>query len=222
MVAATLPELLDDAAAARFAAAGVPAVAGLRTGLGCAAALGRSGADPARLREIAASRCRAAPRGGVGWLPEHEAKELLRAAGVAVGEGRTVDGEDDAVAALAELGGSVAVKLAAPSVRHKTDAGALMLDVRAEDDLRAAHRSLTALGLDGRRVVVERMAPPGAELLVSARGHPALDVVAAARLASATGELLLDAGLELIELNPVLVHERGAIAVDAVAASGAR
>jgi hypothetical protein len=45
-------------------------------------------------------------------------------------------------------------------------------------------------------------------------------VAAAARLASATGELLLDAGLELIELNPVLVHERGAIAVDAVAASG--
>jgi acetate---CoA ligase (ADP-forming) len=272
MVAATLPELLDDAAAARFAAAGVPAVAGLRTGLGCAAALGRSGADPARLREIAASRGRAAPRGGVGWLPEHEAKELLRAAGVAVVEGRTVDGEDDAVAALAELGGSVAVKLAAPSVRHKTDAGALMLDVRAEDDLRAAHRRLTALGLDGGRVVVERMAPPGVELLVSARsdavvpclvvgaggvwtelladaaviplpasserveaairtlraapvftggrGHPALDVAAAARLASATGELLLDAGLELIELNPVLVHERGAIAVDAVAASG--
>ena len=39
MVAATLPELLDDTAAARFADAGVPAVAGLRTGLACAAAL---------------------------------------------------------------------------------------------------------------------------------------------------------------------------------------
>ena len=39
LVAATLPELLDDAAAWRFAEAGVPAVAGLRTGLACAAAL---------------------------------------------------------------------------------------------------------------------------------------------------------------------------------------
>ena len=40
-VASTLPELLDDAAAARFAAAGIPAVAGLRTGLTCVAALRR-------------------------------------------------------------------------------------------------------------------------------------------------------------------------------------
>ena len=30
------------------------------------------------------------------------------------------------------------------------------------------------------------------------------------------GQLLLDRGLSLIELNPVLVYERGAIAVDAV------
>ena len=37
-----------------------------------------------------------------------------------------------------------------------------------------------------------------------------LDVPAAARLAAAAGELLLDRGLELLELNPVLVHEHGA------------
>jgi acetate---CoA ligase (ADP-forming) len=270
MVASTLPELLDDLAAARFAEAGVPAVAGLRTGLACAAGLGRPAADPARLRDIAEARRRAAPGGRLEWLPEHEAKALLAAAGVGVVEGRPVEGEDDAVAALAELGGTVAVKLAAPSLRHKSDAGALVLDVRAEDELRSAHRRLTSLGLDGGRVVVERMAPPGGELLVSAcadavvpclvvgaggvwtelladaaviplpatterveeairslraapvltgsRGRPPLDVVAAARLASATGEVLIDAGLELIELNPVLVHERGAVAVDAVVA----
>ena len=42
MVSSTLPELLDEAAAIKFMDAGVPAVAGLRTGLACAAAL-----DPA-------------------------------------------------------------------------------------------------------------------------------------------------------------------------------
>jgi acetate---CoA ligase (ADP-forming) len=57
-----------------------------------------------------------------------------------------------------------------------------------------------------------------APVLTGGRGRPPLDVVAAARLASATGEVLIDAGLELIELNPVLVHERGAVAVDAVVA----
>jgi hypothetical protein len=64
------------------------------------------------------------------------------------------------------------------------------------------------VGIDGapeRSPVVEPMAPAGAELIVAARA----DAVA--------GEVLLEAGLELIELNPVHVHERGAIAVDAVA-----
>src|SRR6201999_408097 len=81
MVSSTLPELLDDAAAAEFAAAGVPAAAGLRTGLRCAAATfqtARSDASRAeRLRAIAGAARRAAGAGGQ-WLPEHEAKELLR------------------------------------------------------------------------------------------------------------------------------------------------
>jgi hypothetical protein len=56
-------------------------------------------------------------------------------------------------------------------------------------------------------------------LLTGGRGGTALDVGAAARLAAAAGELLVEHRLELIELNPVLVYEEGAVAVDAVAAA---
>jgi acetate---CoA ligase (ADP-forming) len=165
LVAATLPELLDDAAAWRFAEAGVPAVAGLRTGLACAAALQAPLADAARLREIAAACAPGAPG---RWLAEHEAKALLRAAGIAVVDGRTVDGEDDAVAALGELGGPVAVKLSSPELRHKTAAGALALDLAAEPDVRAAFKRLAASN-GSSAVLVERMAPPGLELIVAVR-----------------------------------------------------
>src|SRR6185312_14160753 len=55
MVAATLPELLDDASAWRFCEAGVPAIAGLRTGVAVAAALAAPPPDAERLRAIAAS-----------------------------------------------------------------------------------------------------------------------------------------------------------------------
>ena len=62
--------------------------------------------DPARLREIGAAAAALQPSPGTdGWLAEHEAKQLLRAAGLPVVEGRLVAGEDDAVAALGELGG---------------------------------------------------------------------------------------------------------------------
>ncbi len=286
MVSSTLPELLDETAAIKFMDSGVPAVAGLRTGLACAAALTRPPADPARLREIAKAKgsdplrvveALGRPKGsdpnGRRWLSEHEAKELLRSAGIPVVEGRLVAGEDDAAVALLELGGHVAVKLSAPSLQHKADIGALLLNVATEDAIRAAHRRLIALEVEESGVLVERMASPGAELLIAARadavvpclvfaaggawtellgdasivplpaspeqaeeailglraapmfrggrGATPLDVPAAARLAVAAGELLLDQGLELLELNPVLVHEQGVVAVDAVAARSA-
>jgi acetate---CoA ligase (ADP-forming) len=272
MVASTLPELLDDDAAARFADAGVPAVAGLRTGLACAAALRRPPGDPARMREIAdaAGRPPAASGNGRPRLSEHEAKELLRGAGVPVVDGRVAVSEDDAARALDELGAPLALKLSAPSLLHKSELGALVLDLASSDDVRAAHRRLSELGVEEAAVLVERMAVPGVELLVSARrdgvvpalavglggiwtelhedaavvalpasaervesalrslraaplltggrGRAPLDVAAAARLAAGVGELLLAADLSLIELNPVFVHEQGAVAVDAVAA----
>ena len=272
MVASTLPELLDERSALEFIDAGVPAVAGLRTGLACAAALDQPRADPARLREIAAPpgarapprRAARRPTGGAG-SPSTRPRSSFASAGLPAVEGRLVEGEDDAVVALSELGGHVAVKLSAPSVQHKADIGALELGVSTEEAVRAAHRwraRSAARGGGGARILVERMAPPGVELLVSARadavvpclvvalgrrvdraarrrrdraapGHArarrggdprparraaphrrarpaAVDVAAAARLAAAAGELLLASGLELLELNPVLVHERGA------------
>jgi acetyl-CoA synthetase len=173
MVSSTLPELLDDAAAAEFAAAGVPAAAGLRTGLRCAAASLTAGApaDPGRLRAIAAAaRTATAPVAGDGaWLPEHEAKELLRGAGIAVPYGLAVEGEDDAVAAWRELDGPVALKLSAARVQHKTEIGGVALGLDSEGEVRRAHRAMVGLAAQHDGVLlVERMAPPGVELIVAA------------------------------------------------------
>jgi succinyl-CoA synthetase beta subunit len=262
MVASTLPELLDDAAAWRFAQAGVPAVAGLRTGLVCAEALGRPPADAARLREIAAL-CDAHGDPG-GWLSEHDAKLALRDRDVPVVDGTVVRSEEEALAAFLRLGGRVALKVSSPDLLHKSERHALALDVITDEDVRSAYRRLAGMGGE---VVVERMAEPGLELLVAARrdavvpalvlglggvwtellddvaivplpasaarveralralraaplltggrGRRPLDVAAAAAVAQATGEALLSLDAELIELNPVIVHERGATAVDA-------
>ena len=60
----------------------------------------------------------------------------------------------------------------------------------------------------------------GAPLLCGGRGRPELDVAAAADLAAAAGRVLLEEGLELLELNPVLVGQEGALALDAVAREG--
>ena len=276
LVASTLPDLIDDAASGELADHGVPVVAGLRTALACAKALRLGAADPSRLRAIASAAAQAERPGGReagpnadGWLDEVEAKELLRVAGITVPDGRVVASEDESAAAVQELGGPVALKLAAPLLRHKSDAGALRLDLRTGEEARAAYRGLlTSPAVAGGRILVERMAPPGVELLIAARadavvpalvvglggiwaealddvaivplpadaervkeailslrgaaalaggrGRPPVDLAAAATLAAATGSLLLESGLALLELNPVVVHPEGCVAVDAL------
>jgi acetate---CoA ligase (ADP-forming) len=171
MVSSTLPELLDDEAAWRFQSAGVAAVAGLRTGVACA---GLDALDGPRLREIAAVRVR---RGTGRWLAEHEAKALLRRCGVPVVGGRLALSEGAARAALADLGGAVAVKLSSPDVRHKSAVGALALNITDPDEVGAAWSRIATHS--SPNVLVEEMAPPGVELIVSVRSDavvPALIV----------------------------------------------
>jgi acyl-CoA synthetase (NDP forming) len=183
LIASTLPDLLDDAAARELAARGIPAVAGLATALTCLGALrGRPG-DPERLRSIAAaaSRARAGSNGSAGdWLGEAEAKRLLRDAGVPVPEGAEIDAGDESgcIDAAAGLGWPVALKLSGPAVRHKSDSGALALGLSGEGELRGARERLLALPeASGASLLVERMAEPGVELLVSARTDAVVPVL---------------------------------------------
>ena len=273
LVGSTLPDLVDDAASGELAEHGVPAVAGLRTVLACAQALRQAPGDAHRLREIAGAArsagrgVAASGRGEDGWVDEIQAKELLRAAGIAVPDSTVVDSEDECAAAVDALAGPAALKLVSPGLRHKSDIGAVHLDVRGGPDARGAYRDLVSLRADGR-VLVEPMVPAGVELLIAARadaivpalvvalggtwvetvgdvavvplpagrdrckaailslrgapvltgarGAAAVDVDAVATLAARVGSLLLDSGLDLLELNPVVVHEAGCVAVDAV------
>jgi acetyl-CoA synthetase len=172
IVSSTLPELLDDRSAWRFAQAGVPAAAGLRTGLRCAAAALSEPGDPRRLRAIAATARRLATEAPVvaRWLSEHESKALLRAGGVNVTDGRLVDGERDALAALAQLGAPIALKLSSAEIQHKSELGAVALNLSSKAEVRSAYRRLSELAeRHGADVLAEAMAAPGVELLVAAR-----------------------------------------------------
>jgi acetyl-CoA synthetase len=236
MVASTLPELLDDAAAWRFIQSGVPAVAGLRTGIRCASAMRTPAGDPGRLREIAAFALAAANRGaGAGdsrWLGEHETKALLRDAGVNVVDGRVVADADDAALALRELGGHIALKLSASSVQHKSELGGVVLGLADAAEVRSVYRRLAQLAAAHDGVVLaERMAPPGVELLVAARTDgvvPALilglggiwtellDDVAVVPLPA--GAHRIERALRSLRGAPVLLGGRGRAAVDLAAA----
>ena len=269
LLGSTLPELLDEETAVALGERGIAVAAGLGEAIACARALRRPPPATGRLEEIAAAADRSAGPGGA-WLGEAEAKELLRGAGLAVPTGELVGDPEGAVAAAARVGWPVALKLSSPALLHKSEAGALALDLADEEAVRAAAARLLALPVAaGARLLVERQHSGGVELLLAARrdgvvpalvvglggiwaealddvaviplpvsparveralrnlraapallaarGGPAADLTAAARFGARLGDLLLERDLELLEVNPARLDQRGCLALDALA-----
>src|SRR5262245_38429366 len=114
LIASTLPDLLDDAAARELSTRGIPAVAGLATALTCIRTLQGERSDPDRLRAISAAASRAAAGGNGAARDRYDeaaAKRLLREHGLPVPEGVELDPADEAgcLAAAAELGWPLAL-----------------------------------------------------------------------------------------------------------------
>ena len=140
MVAATLPELLDDEAAWRFCErgrAGDRRAADRRGGRRRAGGAARRCTAAARDRRV-----RRAPHAGA--LARGARGEGAPSCGAACPSlrGRLALNEDEAVAAFHELGWPVALKVSSPAVQHKTAIGGIALDVRDEAGVREAFRRL--------------------------------------------------------------------------------
>jgi acetate---CoA ligase (ADP-forming) subunit beta len=93
-------------------------------------------------------------------LSEHESKQLLAKAGIAIPDERLVESPDAAVQAAADLGFPVALKLCGRKIAHKTERGLVRLGLHDAASVRAAAEALFAARRpeDGdARVLVCRM-----------------------------------------------------------------
>ncbi len=161
-IVATLPENLPEDTAAGLIERGIAPLAGVREALSaieCAAAVGAAWRAPSP--EPLVPNCVIANEPVL--LDEADAKALLSAAGVPVPAHRTVASADEAVAAAESLGEPVTLK--ALGIAHKTEHGAVILDLRGSNEIRAAATTL----LDVLRNPAESMGKQpetGAGLLV--------------------------------------------------------
>ena len=91
---------------------------------------------------------------GDGYLPPEDAVRVLELYGIPVAAWRrTGPSVDDALAAAAELGYPVVVKAVAPELVHKSDVGAVRVDVRNAEELGAAIAEIeSAVTAAGHRV----------------------------------------------------------------------
>lgn len=218
----------------------------------------------------------AALKEGRTSLFEHEAKELARSVGIVVPRYVLADPADQKsiVAAGETLGFPVVLKAVSPDILHKTEAGAVMLNITTGAGLASSVTTMKnmiasrAPGAAIRHFLIEKMMPQGLELLIGGlrdgqfgpsvafglggvwvealkdavfgilpltheelldmisetragmflkgfRGSPALDEEAVHLIVANLSKLLSDhPDIKEIDLNPVRVYARGALALD--------
>lgn len=148
-------------AAASLRAAGIPTFPTPARTAAALAGLYRVSQRPAPA-EAVQTTARPAQAEPTAAAAEPELKQLLMQAGIAVPAGRLVGGPQDAVAAVAELGGTAVLKAVVPGLLHKTDIGGVIVGV-TEVTATAAYQKLAALG---GAVYAEQLIDGGAEVLV--------------------------------------------------------
>jgi acetyl coenzyme A synthetase (ADP forming)-like protein len=139
-------------------------------------------------------------RAGAGWLEPDEVWEMLHAYGLPVLRQRTVKTAREAEASAKEFGGRVALKGIAPGLVHKTDAGAVALDLDpAEVRAKAEDMAKRIPSLDG--FLVQQMARPGAEMIVGVAHDPQFGPVVACGAGGVMVELIRDVSVRLTPLS---------------------
>lgn len=142
---------------------------------------------------------------GGGWLAPADVEAVLAAYGIPLVESRSAASASAAGRCAAELGGPVALKAVAPGLVHKSDAGAVALDLRGEAAVtraaRAMARRLRAAGHAPEGFLVQRMAGGGPELIVGIVGDPMFGPVVACGAGGRAVELLGDVAVRLAPLG---------------------
>jgi acyl-CoA synthetase (NDP forming) len=236
IVTSTLSELLPAPARVEVIAAKGAPMQGLEEALNAFAAVHRFAQRKARLATAASLAIPATPAAGdkKRMLPEVEGKKLLAGFGLPVPESQVVAPADAAAAAEA-LGFPVVLKVAEPVIAHKTEAGAVAVNLKSPAEIGAAlarmEKSVGAYLKGGRieRVLVERMvsdvvaelivgvqrdAQFGLALVVGAGGILVELVEDAAMLLLPTSAEEVESALRRLKIAKLLAGYRGKPAAD--------
>lgn len=160
-------------------------------------------AVPDARREEAAALVAGALGRGDGWLAPAEVARLLECYGLRMVEQRVVATAREAAAAAAALGGRVALKAVAPGLVHKTESGAVRLDLPPGEVEAAADELAARLARAGHHLtgfLVQRMAPDGVEMLLGVVHDQHFGSVVACGAGGVLAELLKDVAVRVVPL----------------------
>jgi acyl-CoA synthetase (NDP forming)/GNAT superfamily N-acetyltransferase len=156
--------------------------------------------DAERSRAIVHAFLAAHPDGG--WLPGPDVTALLRLYRIPLVATASARTEDDAADAAAQAGYPVALKAEVPGLTHKTDAGAVLLDLATEAGVRSGYRRLAArFGADLAAVAVQPMITGGTEVMIGVKDDHMFGPLVVFGLGGVATEVLADHAARLVPLT---------------------
>jgi acyl-CoA synthetase (NDP forming) len=154
----------------------------------------------------------AGPHSG-GFLPLAQALTVIAALGIPVAPWAVAVSPEEATAVAGRLGFPVVLKLSAPSLIHKTEAGGVELDVQDAPAVQQAFARLSRVAgshlppREAWQVVVMSQVAGGRELLLGARRDDSFGPVVAFGAGGVDTEILDDVALRLAPLNPAQARD---------------
>jgi acetyltransferase len=129
-------------------------------------------------RQVAMRFIEKARAEGRDSLTEIEAKKVFDAYGLPVAKTELARTEDEAVEIAYKTGYPVVMKIVSPDILHKSDAGGVKVNIKDENGVREAFRTILANAKDYKDtarihgIVVQEMAPWGTEVILGSVNDP--------------------------------------------------
>ncbi|OCP17527.1 MULTISPECIES: acetate--CoA ligase family protein [unclassified Ensifer] len=202
-IVASLSENMPEQTALTLMAAGVIPFFGIDEALAAvetAAGIGAAWARPAPPKLLNGG---ASDGGNAITLSEHEAKTELSASGLQIPPGKTASTPQQAASAAENLGFPVVLK--GLGVAHKTEAGAVKLNLTSRAEVLSAAEGMASVASG---FLVEKMvAKPVAELIIGAMRDPVAGPVLTIGAGGILVELLDDSAILTLPTTPELIRE---------------
>lgn len=165
-----------------------------------------SSEPPEKINKTVASEIlNRSPKGLVGAA---ESAQLLEAYGIELIPWRIASGEDEAISVAQELGFPLVMKSASTQIVHKTEAGAVILNIANSKEVSEAYKKLSEFG---NEVLVQKMAQgDGIEWIVGGRQVDQFGSVVLTGLGGVTVEVIRDRAIRVAPIN----HEEAKRMID--------
>lgn len=140
-------------------------------------------------------------------LTEHEGKELLARYGIPVTKEELATSPEQAATIAGQIGYPVVLKVDSPDILHKTEVGAIRLNLCAAGEVRAAFSEIMASsrqfapGAEIRGVMVQEMAGSGREVIVGISVDPDFGPTVVFGLGGVLVEVLRDVAMRVVPVS---------------------